>query len=165
MPDSTDPTTQQQSQPTADTPKSPEETRQELEEAIEGSNDVLACATTTFTFFPDTLTIDRAKLTVFRRTFMRSAQIMSIRMEDILNVTSSVGPLMGSILVFNRVNNSEKPYYIGKFWRKDAMRMKRIAQGYVIALQRKIDCSSLQTEELVHMLERLGEDDHPSIPS
>ena len=56
--------------------------------------------------------------------------------------------------------NAEKPYSVGKFWRDDATRLKRITQGYVIALQRNIDCSALPLRELSKMLDELGQDDH-----
>ena len=141
----------------------PEETRQELHEAIKGSNEVLATATTVLTIFPDTVTIDRAKMTVFKRAFMNAGDVISIRIEDILNVEATVGPLFGSLKIFSRIANPGKPYVIYRLKRHDTLRLKRIAQGYVIALQRKIDCSKLPTRELTHLLEQLGEDDHGSL--
>jgi len=156
-------TKQQSSPPPTDQgerQQSPEETRKELKEAIEGSNEVLASATTTLTLFPDTIVVDRAKLTVIRRTFLRTAEVMSMRIEDILNTTATVGPFFGTVKVVSRVLNAEKPYSVGKFWRNDAMRIKRITQGYVIALQRDIDCSALPLKELAKMLDELGQDDH-----
>ena len=141
-------------------PLSPQEARQELSEAIHGSNQVLASATTPLKIFADTLAIDRAKLTVTKRQFWKTAEVMSIRIEDVLNVTASVGPFLGSITFNTRVFNNEKPYTIGGFWRDDALRLKRVTQGYVIALQRGIDCSSLPTRELAAMLDKLGVDSH-----
>ena len=138
----------------------PEESKQELKAAIRESNAVLARATTVLTLFPDTLEIDRTKLTLTKRTFFSTSEAMSIRVEDILNVTATVGPLFGSITIVSRVFNSEKPYHIGRFSRKDVMKLKHILQGYVIALQRKIDCSAMKTAELASMLEKLGEDEH-----
>lgn len=152
----------QLSPPREQTPASREETRQQLQEVIKGSNEVLATATTVLQIFSDTLTIDRAKLTVTKRTFFSTAEVMSIRIEDVLNVTAAVGPIFGAIKIVSRVLNTEKPYTINYFWREDALRLKRITQGYVIALQRGIDCSSLPTKELATMLESLGEDDHPT---
>ena len=138
----------------------PEESRAELREAIRDSNQILATATTVFEFFPDTLVVDRAKITVTKRQFFSVAEVMSIRIEDILNVTVMLGPLFGSVKIVTRVMTAGKPYLIGRFWRKDALRVKRVTQGYIIALQRGIDCSSLPTTELSVMLEKLGEDDH-----
>lgn len=139
----------------------PEETRQELREAIKGSLEVLATASTVFTLFPDTMTVDRAKVTITKRLFVRAADIMSMRIEDVLNVTCTVGPFFGTVTLVSRVMNSDQTSTIGRFWRSDAIRLKRIIQGYVIALQRGIDCSALGTVELAKMLEDLGADVHP----
>jgi hypothetical protein len=139
---------------------SPEQTKKELQQAIQGSNQILTTATTVITLFPDTLTLDRAKLTVTKRRFFKTAEVMSIRIEDVLNVTADVDVFFGSIKISNRVMNTDKPYSIGNFRRRDAIHFKRVAQGYIIALQRDIDCSTLPTSELVGMLDKLGEDNH-----
>ncbi|HEX4662553.1 MAG TPA: hypothetical protein VH144_02970 [Candidatus Saccharimonadales bacterium] len=138
-----------------------EESRQELRDAIRGSGQILATATTVFplTLFPDTLTVDRAKLTITKRRFLWSAEVMSIQIEDVLNVTATVGPFFGNIKISSRIPTAA-PYFVHMFWRKDALRLKRITQGYLIALQRGIDTSSLSAQELAVMLDKLGEDDH-----
>jgi len=152
------------SPPVADTPPrymSAEESKEELQHAIEGSNQVLAQATTAVPLFPDTLTIDRAKITITKRSFFRTAEVTSMRIEDVLNVVCTVGAFLGSVTIVSRVMSSDQVTEISNFWRNDAKRLKRIAQGYVIALRRNIDCSALGTQELSDMLEQLGADDHP----
>lgn len=138
------------------------EAKKELSHAIHGSHEVLAKANTVFplTLFPDTVTVDRAKLTITERRFFGSAEVMSIRIEDILNVTATVGPLFGSLHIVSRVLNTEKPYDVHHLWREDALKLKRVLQGYVIAIQKEIDCSPLKTKELADMLNELGKDDH-----
>lgn len=130
----------------------------ELTQTISRSHEILAQATTVFPFtlFPDTVTLDRAKLTISHREFFAVAEVMSIRIEDILNVTADVGPFFGSLKVFTRFFNVDKPYTISFLRRSDALRIKRILQGYIIALQKNIDCSSLPTKELATMLDDLG---------
>ncbi len=140
----------------------PQESKQELREAIKGSNQVLVSATAALSLFPDTLTVDRAKLTITKRTFFRTAEVMSMRIEDILNVTATVGPFLGTVKIVSRVMNDEQAATVGPFWRHDAVRAKRITQGYIIALQRGIDCSALGTRELADMLDKLGQDTHPA---
>jgi hypothetical protein len=137
-----------------------EESRKELEQAISGSNEVLMQANSVLSLFPDSMIIDRAKITVTKRTFFRMAEVMSMRIEDVLNITCSVGPFLGTVSVTSRVMNQDQITHVGKFWRDDAKRLKRIGQGYVIALQRNIDCSALDTKELANMLEQLGADNH-----
>lgn len=138
-----------------------EESRQELRQAINGSNQILVSARTALSPFPDTMTIDRAKITITKSAFFRTANIMSIRIEDILNATCTVGPIFGTVTITSRVLNEDRAITVGRFWRDEAKLLKRIAQGYVIALQRNIDCSSLEVGELAHMLEELGADKQP----
>jgi hypothetical protein len=132
----------------------------ELTQAVGSSNEILAQATTIFPFtmFPDTITVDRTKLTVAHRTFFAVAEMMSIRIEDILNVTANVGPFFGSLVISTRFFDTHKPYEVNWLWRSDALRIKRIMQGYIIATQKEIDCSALSTEELSRMLDTLGQD-------
>lgn len=134
------------------------EARKELEQAIKGSHEILEAATTVwpFTPFPDTVAIDRAKVTITHRTFFKVAEIVSIRIEDILNVTANVGPMFGSLHIVSRVLSPDKPYEIKFLWRDDALRLKRIMQGYVIAIQKKIDVTPLATKELADMLNELS---------
>lgn len=140
-----------------------QETKEELKKAIHGSHEVLATAKTVFPFalFPDTVTIDREKLTIARRSFFSNAEVMSIRIKDILNVTANVGPFFGSIHIVSRVLTSEKPYEVKFLWREDSLKLKRVMQGYIIATQKGIDCSPLTTEDLAELLNKLGKDDHP----
>jgi hypothetical protein len=130
----------------------------ELTRAVNRSHEILFSASTAFPFtlFPDTVTVDREKLTLTKRLFFRVAESMSIRIEDILNVTADVGPFFGSVKISTRFFDPHKPYTVNYFWRQDAIRLKRIIQGYIIAIQEKIDCSALSAKELANMLNNLG---------
>jgi hypothetical protein len=136
-------------------------TRKELSRAIGDAQEVLISATTVFPFtlFPDTITVDRTKLSIAHRNFFRVAEVMSIRIDDILNVTANVGPLFGAIKITTRFfdSSNEKSYSVNYLTRSDALRLKRIMQGYLIAIQRKVDCSALTTKELARMLDELGQ--------
>lgn len=131
----------------------------QLEHAIGGSHEILARATTVFPFtlFPDTITVDRTKLTIAHRVFFSVAEVMSIPIEDILNVTVSVGPFFGSLKIYTRFFDPKEAYEIDWLWRDDARKLKRIVQGYVIALQQKVDSSALTTGELAKTLDKLGQ--------
>lgn len=136
-----------------------DEAKQKLNEVIGGSHQVLVTAKTVFPFtlFPDTITVDRQKLTITKRSFIQTAEVMSIRIEDVLNVTANVGPVFGSVTIATRFFDTKKPYTVTHFWRHDALRIKRIMQGYIIATQKDIDCSALSTGELARTLDTLGE--------
>ena len=130
----------------------------DLEEVLERSNQVIARATSIFplTLFPDTVILDRTKLTVIKRNFFLSEDVMSIRIEDILNVSTTIGPIFGSITIATRVMSSTDHFTIRNFFREDVMRLSHMIQGYVIARHNNIECDHLSYDELVHTLQELG---------
>lgn len=123
------------------------------------SQDVLATARTVIlpsNVFPDTVTVDRTKVTITQRTFFWSADVVSLRIEDILNVSTSFGPFFGSLTISTRVMNSTDHFIITGFWKWDAIRLKRIIQGYMIAVHNGIDSFELSTPRLIRKLNELG---------
>jgi hypothetical protein len=149
--------TPQADTPQADTSNKPPE--QQLKEAIGHASDTLVSASTVFPFtlFPDTVIVDRSKLTVTKRFFFAISETFSIRIEDILNVTADTGPFFGSLQITTRFFTVEKkPYSVNYLWRSDALRIKRILQGYIIATTKNIDCSGMDAKKLSHMLDELG---------
>jgi hypothetical protein len=135
-----------------------QEAEQQLRDTIGGSHEVLVSATTVFPFtpFPDTITVDREKISVTQRFFFRTAEVVSIRIEDILNVTADIGPFMGSIKLYSRYFSPE-PHEINYLRRRDTIRIKCIVQGYIIAIHSGIDSSTLSTPELARLLNELGQ--------
>lgn len=134
--------------------------RKELQKAIGHANEVLAQARTVFPFtlFPDTITIDRGKLTISHHFFFRTAEVTSIRIEDVLNAVANVGPFFGSLKIATRYFGTDKVYNVNYLRRADTIKIKRILHGYIIALRKGIDCSALPTTELSHVLQELGAD-------
>lgn len=141
--------------------KSAEEQRHnDLRKIVSQSHEVLVSANTVFplSLFPDTVTVDRTKVTITKRDFFWSSDVMSIRIEDVLNVSASVGPLFGSLTVASRVMSTIDHFQINHFWRSDAIRMKHIIQGYVIAQHNNIDTAHLGKKDLIATLLELGID-------
>ena len=132
----------------------------ELKKIVSQSHEVLMAANTVFpiTLFPDSVTVDRTKVTITKRDFFWSSDVMSIRIEDVLNVSASVGPLFGSLTVASRVMSTIDHFKINHFWRNDAIRLKHIIQGYVIAQHNNIDTAHLNKKELTETLIELGHD-------
>src|SRR5580700_6883542 len=118
---------------------------QALNRAVWDSNEVLVTANTTSKLYKDTLTLNRAKLFAEKRSVLGAVDDMSVRIEDVLNISATLGPISGTIKIATKFNTPGTPYSIGPFRRKDALRLKRIVQGYIIALQRKIDLSMIPT--------------------
>lgn len=136
------------------------ETTEKLKSVISQSNEVLASATTIFplTLFRDDLVVDRTKVTITKRNFFFSSEVMSIRVEDILNVKIALGPFFGSITLAVRVLSSEDHHSINYLWRRDAVRLKHLIQGYIIAQHNNIDCKHQTKDDLIATLIELGHD-------
>lgn len=132
----------------------------DLRRVVKESSQVLASARTVFpmTLFPDSIVVDRSKITIIKRDFFWTSRVISIQIEDILNIEAGVGPFFGSLNVASRVMSSVDHFRIDYFWRDDAIFLKHLIQGYVIAKHNKIDTSQLSKEELIETLTGLGED-------
>lgn len=120
-------------------------------------HDILFRATTIFPFnlFPDTVTLDREKLTFATRYFFRVAKITSIPVRDILSVEVDVGPFFGSVHTSSRYFITI-PKSVTFLWREDAIKLQRLLQGYIIVHEQDIDCSKIDTDKLKVMLNDLG---------
>lgn len=135
--------------------------REGLRKIVKKSHQLLASCQTVIlpmNLFPDSVTVDRTKVTITKRAFFWTSSVISIRIEDVLNVACSTGPVFGSLIISSRVMNSTDHYEIDYFWRKDALYLKQLIQGYVIAQHNQIETSHLSRDELVKTLLDLGND-------
>lgn len=121
------------------------------------AHDILFSSNTVFPFtlFPDTISLDREKVTIIHRYFFFTAKIAHIRIKDILSVDADVGPFFGSLHITSRyfVNTPQKINFLP---RSKALQLERQIQGYIIASQREIDCSTIPKDDLLMVLEDLG---------
>lgn len=122
------------------------------------SHEILYKANTVFpfNFFPDTIVIDKEKLTIIARYFFGVARITSVPIRDILSVEADVGPFFGSIHLTSRYFFTN-PHSIRFLLRKDVFKIQKLVQGYIIANEREIDCSAIDKAQLEELLEHLGE--------
>lgn len=141
------------------TPAFTDITRRQLRRAAHGSNDILMRVSTVFplTLFPDTVIVDRSQVTITHRTFIMTGGVTSIRIEDILSITANVGLFFGSLSILTRFFDTNKPHEIIQLWRDDALRLKAIIHGLVVATKKEIDISTLNKTELVRTLLSLGQ--------
>ena len=128
---------------------------------VKQSHEVLAGAKTVplpVNLFPDSIIVDRTKVTITIRTFFWTSKVVTMRIEDILSVTSSFGPFFGSLMIATRIMNSTDHFEVNYFWRKDAEYLKQMIQGYVIAQHNSIETKHLSKQELIDTLLELGRD-------
>lgn len=125
------------------------------------SHEVLDSCRSVFPFmlFPDSIILDRTKVTLIKRE-MFSQDIITVRIEDVLNVGAHTGILFGSLNIAIRVMNSTDHFQIKFLWAQDALRLKQLIQGYVIAQHNDIDVKHLKRGDLIRTLRELGRDQH-----
>lgn len=129
-----------------------------LVELTEKSQDVLYEANSVFPFalFPDTITLDREKLTIANRLFWRTANITSTPVSEIMSCEANVGPFFGSLhLTFRFFTDNQRT--LNFLSRHDAETMQRLIHGYIIAHRREVDCSNINKEDLKKLLLELGQ--------
>jgi hypothetical protein len=129
----------------------------ELETVAQKSHDILFKANTIFPFtlFPDTVTLDREKISFATRFFFRVAQVTSIPVRDLLSVEADIGPFFGSVHTSSRFFITN-PKAVRWLWRKDAEKLQRLLQGYIIAHEQEINCDNIEKDKLIAMLNDLG---------
>lgn len=136
----------------------PETGQAKLIDLTQKAQDILFQADSVFPFilFPDTVTLDREKLTIANRLFFRVAKIISVPIPDILSVEADVGPFFGSVHLTSRYffTNVRSIKFLS---RSNAVKLQRLLQGYIIANQRKVDCTSIGTKDLITLLNDLGQ--------
>jgi len=131
-----------------------------LKKMVKRSHQMLAGSRTVFpmTLFPDSIIVDRSKMSIIKRNFFWSSNVISFQIEDVLNVSCAVGPLFGSLTIASRVMSSVDHFTINYLWRGDAIFMKHLIQGHIIAKNNKLETDKLSRKEMVEMLCELGAD-------
>jgi hypothetical protein len=141
----------------------------ELAHTSAKSNDVLFKAESVFPFtlFPDTVIMDRDKITVIERSFYKTASTSTVRVEDILSSDVKVGPFFGSVQIVPRVftyQMSQKqshgeepaPASIKYLWKHDALKLNKLINAYLIARLKEIDTTNIPVKKLTELLMEIG---------
>lgn len=132
----------------------------DLKKVVKKSHEMLADVRTVFplTLFPDSISVDRTKVSIIKRNFFWTSDTISFQVEDILNVSCSVGPLFGSLTIASRVMSTIDHFQINYLWRKDATFLKHLIQGHIIAKNNKLETDGLSQKEMIDTLCELGMD-------
>lgn len=130
---------------------------EKLQDIVEKAQTILIKSSAVFPFdlFPDTITIDRKKLTVVHRHFFNAKQTACVQHSDIKNIQAVVGPLFGSLTVTSDhfINNIQTIKFLPK---RDVLAIQQLVQGFIIANHEDIDMSEIENSKLVELLDTLG---------
>lgn len=136
----------------------PGEVHDRLIDITEKAHDVLFKADTVwpFTMFPDTITLDREKLSVANRSFFRVAKIITVPITSLISAEADVGPLFGSLKMTSKyfINTEHSIHFL---WRNDATEIHRLLQGFIIAQEKGLDVTDIELNDLKVLLHDLGQ--------
>lgn len=131
--------------------------KEKIVKLAKASNSILFKASTffPFTFFPDTIIIDKTKVTIVERLFFFNADIRSYSIEDILNVDIGIGLLFSTLKCETRYDN-KKVFVLRYLKKKDATFARKLIQGLIIAKREGIHLEELSKEEIMSYGEEIG---------
>jgi len=90
------------------------------------------------------------------RALLGKSIVVSVPLADIHRVELSTGPIFGSLKIMAKFFD-DKPLTVNLLKKSDAFLVKRLIDGFIIAIERGIDCSSMPKNELIAMLKGLGQ--------
>lgn len=140
-----------------DSPDKKDMTIKKLEDLADKSTDVLLKVSTVFpfTFFKNDIIVDPYKVNVVFREFFYSEHIHSIMIKDILDVVVETSLFFATVKIVDQgyTENSVNIEYLKK---EDALELRKIIQGLVIAHRQAVDLSILHPAHIKDKAEELG---------
>ena len=121
------------------------------------SNSILFKANTVFpfTFFIDSIIIDKTKVTIIERLFFFHEDITSYAIEDILNVDLGSSIFFANLTCLTRYDN-KKVFSLHYLKKSDAAFAKKLIQGLIIAKREGVHIEELSKEEIMTYGEVIG---------
>jgi hypothetical protein len=108
-----------------------------------------------FTLFPTNIVIDTQKVTLIFGVFFYSYKMFPILLKDIRSVTVSTGLLFGTIS-FDKEGFQENPGTVEYLWREDALKVRRIIMGMMVATKEGVEMDALDDKSLLEKVEAIG---------
>ncbi len=109
-----------------------------------------------FDFFPDELIVDRNKVDIINREFLKSATIRSVLHRDITDVIVQTSLFFAKVTIVAR-SFTDQVHEIHFLKRHEAIRARRLIQGLVAAVRQGIDLEPFSDQELTVKIEELGQ--------
>jgi hypothetical protein len=159
-PPQTPPQTQQMRPPPKQDDKEPtkkEIITEKLEKLADKSSDVLLKVSTVFPFtlFTHDIIVDPYKVNVVFREFFYSEHIHSIMVKDILDVVVETSVFFATVKIVDQ-GYTENSVNVSYLKREDALKLRKIIQGLVIAHRQAVDLSVLNPAHIKDKAEELG---------
>lgn len=131
---------------------------QKLDDLADKSDSILLKVSTfwPFTFFVNDIIVDPYKVNIIFREFFWSEHIHSVMIKDILDVVVETSVFFATVKIVDQgyVENTIDITYLK---RDDAMKVRKIIQGLVIAHRQAVDLSILTPSHIRTKAEELGQ--------
>lgn len=131
---------------------------QEISQLSEASQDILfQCSSVfPFTLFPDSISVDKKKVTIVYSLFFFSKSVFTILLEDIRTVKVDSGLFFGtlSIEVAGYEQNPQPLNFLPKF---SAFKIRDIIMGLVAARREEIGIGKINKKELSIRAKKIGQ--------
>ncbi len=136
-----------------------EKHKQDLLDTADIIQDYLFKATSVFPFdlVPNTISVSRMKIAITKRDFFKVSEVMSVLIDDVLNVEANSGPFFGSIKIYTKIYGND-PQVVHWLPRDATVEFKRIVEGLIIAKKQGINVMEFEKGECRMLLMRLGSD-------
>lgn len=118
-----------------------------------------------FTLFPDTIIIDTTKISIAKKQLFATEFVATIPLKDLSDVNLQTFLFLGTIILkYMPQSNSpgmNEPVEarISNLKREDAIKIKNILKGALVAKAEEIDIALLSPKEIVKVLHKFGESD------
>lgn len=133
------------------------EANDELNELVEKSHNCLIKVSAVFPFdiFPNKITVDVNQVNIIIKEFFWSERRHSIHIKDIMDVFIDTSLFFSTIKIVDR-GYTDNGIDIKWLKNNDAIRLRRIIQGLIIAHRQQLDFTKIDTKDLVSKIEDLG---------
>lgn len=109
--------------------------------------------------FPDEIIVDLNKISIIFNQFFLSSRVHSVMIKDVSDIFIETGFIWAKLIIVDRgfIENTVEVEFLNK---EEALKIRRLVQGLVIAWQQEIDFTKLSkelsSEEIIEKLEKLG---------
>lgn len=133
-----------------------EENRQAVEDMVSRSNRTLVKISSVFPFdfFPSSIIVEETRLTIIHRQLL-SSQAQSVDLKNISNTLMDSSILFAQLTIVSNTF-TENQIVINRLWKKDAVFIRRIIEGLRMFVEKDIDTTGYEVEELISKLKELS---------
>lgn len=133
-----------------------EKNRQAVEDMVSNSNRILLRISSVFPwdFYPTSIVVEETRITIIHRQLF-SSQVHSVDIKNISNVFVDTSILFSKLTIVSDTF-AENQIIVSRLWKKEAIYIRRIIEGLRMFVNKDIDTTDYEVEELKNKLRELS---------